>query len=53
MLHHPHSPSPTAEQDGGGDDRINALDDNLRELILRLAHLDVRELVRTSVLSKQ
>jgi hypothetical protein len=25
----------------------------LRELILRLAHLNVRELVRTSVLSKQ
>jgi hypothetical protein len=29
------------------------MDDNLRELILRLAHLDVRELVRMSVLSKQ
>jgi hypothetical protein len=50
-------PSPTADQDdgsaGSGDNRISALDGNLRELILRLAHLNVRELVRTSVLSKR
>jgi hypothetical protein len=53
MLPHPHSPSPTTDQDGDGDDRISALNDNLCELILRLAHLDVRELVRTSMLLKQ
>ena len=53
MLPHPHSPSPTADQDGDNDDPICALDDNLRELILMLAHLDVRELVRTGMLSKQ
>jgi hypothetical protein len=44
--------SPTIDSTGG-DDRISALDDDLRELIVRLAHLNVRELVRTSVLSKQ
>ena len=49
----PPPPSPTADQDGAGDDRLGALDDDLCELILRLAHLNVRELVRTSVLSKR
>ena len=53
----PPPPSPTADQDdgsaGGGDDRISALDDDLCELSLRLAHLNVRELVRTRVLSKR
>ncbi|XP_066365596.1 FBD-associated F-box protein At5g38590-like [Miscanthus floridulus] len=49
----PPPPSPTADQDGAGDDRLNALDDDLCELILRLAHLNVRELVHTSVLSKR
>jgi hypothetical protein len=49
----PPPPSPTADQDGAGDDRISALDDDLCELILRLAHLNVRELVRTSVLPKR
>jgi hypothetical protein len=44
--------SPTIDSTGG-DDRISALDDDLRELIVWLAHLNVRELVRTSVLSKQ
>jgi len=44
--------SPTADG-AGGDDRISALDDDLCELILRLAHLNVRELARTSVLSKR
>jgi hypothetical protein len=53
MLYHPHWPSPTANQDDGGDDLISALDDNLRVLILRLAHLDVTELVHTSMPSKQ
>jgi hypothetical protein len=53
MLHHPHLPSPATCQDSGDNGRISVMDDNLRELILRLAHLDVRELVRTSVLSKQ
>jgi hypothetical protein len=43
---------PTADG-AGGDDRISALDDDLCELILRLAHLNVRELARTSVLSKR
>jgi hypothetical protein len=53
MLYHPHSPSPITNQDGGVDNQISALGDNLRELILGLAHLEVKELVHTSVLSKQ
>ncbi|CAD6340692.1 unnamed protein product [Miscanthus lutarioriparius] len=49
----PPPPSPTAGQDGAGDDRISALDDDLCELILGSTHLNVRELVHTSVLSKR
>ena len=49
----PLPPSPTADQDGAGDDRISAMDDDLCEHILRSTHLNVSELVRTSVLSKR
>ncbi|CAD6207329.1 unnamed protein product [Miscanthus lutarioriparius] len=44
--------SPTTDSTGS-DDRINALDNDLCELIVSLAHLNMRELVRMSVLLKQ